>query len=187
MPAARRGVGPAGGAAAGGRLAADLSLGRNADVIPELHALIADHPTRERFTAQLMIALYRAGRQAEALRAYQRTRQALVDGLGLEPRPELRELHQAVLRGDPVAERKEPETSADKAGVPVATPLYLRGRWREQIAIGRLAVEAAARADDLRCQAVAHSDLGGAMTRFGDPAEGVTHLRAVHSLVPPGP
>nr|WP_236666969.1 BTAD domain-containing putative transcriptional regulator [Nonomuraea sp. K271] len=102
------------------RLAADLSLGRNADVIPELHALIADHPTRERFTAQLMIALYRAGRQAEALRAYQRTRQALVDELGLEPGPELRELHQAVLRGDPVAERKEPETRADKAGVPVA-------------------------------------------------------------------
>ncbi|MEO3891811.1 BTAD domain-containing putative transcriptional regulator [Nonomuraea sp. B5E05] len=98
------------------RLAADLSLGRCADVIPELHALVADHPTRERFTAQLMIALYRVGRQAEALRAYQRTRHALVDELGLEPGPELRDLHQAVLRGDSVPERAEPGVRAVKAG-----------------------------------------------------------------------
>ena len=72
-----------------------------ASVVGELDALVAEQPLRERPRRQLMLALYRSARQAEALEAYQAARVALVDGLGLEPGRELRELHQAILRQDP--------------------------------------------------------------------------------------
>lgn len=83
------------------RIDADLALGRHAMLIPELTGLIADHPLREGFRGQLMVALYRTGRQAEALGAYRATRQTLVDELGLEPGPELQRLEQAILSADP--------------------------------------------------------------------------------------
>jgi DNA-binding SARP family transcriptional activator/ABC-type branched-subunit amino acid transport system substrate-binding protein/streptogramin lyase len=83
------------------RIDADLALGRHADVIADLEALVAEHPLRERPRGQLMIALYRSGRQAEALEAYQDARHALVDELGVEPGPALRELQAAILRQDP--------------------------------------------------------------------------------------
>ena len=83
------------------RIQRDLAEGRHAEVIGELTALAQAHPTREHLRAQLMLALYRAGRQAEALAAYQDARVALVDELGIEPGPRLRELHQQVLNQDP--------------------------------------------------------------------------------------
>jgi DNA-binding SARP family transcriptional activator len=83
------------------RIEADLAVGKQAELIPELESLVAQHPLRERLRAQLMLALYRSGRQAEALEAYQDARRALVDELGIEPGHELRELHQAILRQDP--------------------------------------------------------------------------------------
>jgi DNA-binding SARP family transcriptional activator len=86
------------------RVEADLALGRHADVVAELEALVADHPLRERLRAQLMLALYRCGRQADALAAYQTARLVLVDGLGIEPSPPLRELEQAILRQDAALE-----------------------------------------------------------------------------------
>ena len=82
------------------RLEADLATGRHREVVGELEALVKEHPLRERLRSHLMLALYRAGRQAEALEAYQAARQALVGGLGIEPGRELRELHQAILRQD---------------------------------------------------------------------------------------
>ncbi len=82
------------------RLDADLKTGRHADVVGELEALAAEYPYRERFHGQLMLALYRAGRQAEALRVYQRTRSHLVEELGIEPSPQLRELEQRILQHD---------------------------------------------------------------------------------------
>jgi DNA-binding SARP family transcriptional activator len=82
------------------RIAADLALGRHADVIGELETLVADHPLREGLRAQLMLALYRCGRQADALAAYQSARGMLVQQLGIEPSPQLRELEQAILRQD---------------------------------------------------------------------------------------
>jgi DNA-binding SARP family transcriptional activator len=82
-------------------LDAELATGRHADLVRELSALVDEHPLRERFAAQLMLALYRCGRVPEALRVYQRARRALADGLGLEPRPELRRLEAAMLAGDP--------------------------------------------------------------------------------------
>jgi len=82
------------------RLEAELALGRDAALVAELELLAARHPTRERLVGQLMLALYRCGRQADALEAYQAARRALVDDLGLEPGPELRALQSAVLAQD---------------------------------------------------------------------------------------
>ena len=81
-----------------------LELGRHTDVIAETEALIAAHPLRERLRAQLILALYRSRRQAEALDAYQAARRALVDELGIEPSPELQELERRILRQDPSLE-----------------------------------------------------------------------------------
>ncbi|MEV8638314.1 BTAD domain-containing putative transcriptional regulator [Streptosporangium sp. NPDC051023] len=79
----------------------DLELGRHADVVSELVALTADHPLRERLRAQLMLAYYRCGRQADALAVFAETRAALIDELGIEPGPGLATLHQRILSGDP--------------------------------------------------------------------------------------
>jgi hypothetical protein len=83
------------------RIDRDLESGRDADLVGELEALVAEHPLRERFRAQLMLALYRADRQAEALAAYRDARTALTDELGLEPSAALQELERAILRQDP--------------------------------------------------------------------------------------
>src|SRR5262245_31356899 len=83
------------------RIEADLALGRHSELVGELRALIDEHPLRERPRGQLMLALYRSGRQAEALDVYRQTRSLLVDELGLEPSPALQELEQAILRQDP--------------------------------------------------------------------------------------
>jgi tetratricopeptide (TPR) repeat protein len=83
------------------RANAELQLGRPEDVINELWQLTAAHPLRERLHAQLMLALYRSGRAAEALAAYQDARRVIVEGLGIEPGAELRGLHERILTGDP--------------------------------------------------------------------------------------
>ncbi len=80
------------------RLDADLACGRHAELTGELEALVSRHPLRERLRGQLMLALYRAGRQADALSAYRAAREALVDGLGIEPSLRLRALEAAILR-----------------------------------------------------------------------------------------
>src|SRR6188472_1641459 len=80
------------------RIEADLELGRHADVIRELEALVRDHPLRETIRKQLMLALYRAGRQAEALEVYQDARARFIDELGIDPGPELKRLQSEILR-----------------------------------------------------------------------------------------
>jgi DNA-binding SARP family transcriptional activator/streptogramin lyase len=82
------------------RIEADLVLGRHAELVPELEGLVREHPLRERLRAQLMLALYRSGRQSEALDAYQQARRLLSTELGLEPGRTLRELEAAILRQD---------------------------------------------------------------------------------------
>jgi predicted ATPase/DNA-binding SARP family transcriptional activator len=84
------------------RVEADLGAGRHAELIAELQRLTARHPWRERLHGQLMLALYRSGRQADALDAFRRVRTALVEQLGIEPGAELRSLHQGMLRHDAV-------------------------------------------------------------------------------------
>ena len=83
------------------RIEADLRLGRHGHLVGELESLIDRHPLRERLRGQLMLALYRSGRQAEALRAYQETRQNLAEELGIEPSPELQRLEERILSQDP--------------------------------------------------------------------------------------
>ena len=83
------------------RIDADLELGRHAEVVSELEALVREEPLRERRRAQLMLALYRSGRQAEALDTYRSGRKLLADELGLEPGDELRRLEKAILEQDP--------------------------------------------------------------------------------------
>jgi class 3 adenylate cyclase len=80
------------------RIDADLALGRHAEVVPELEKLVGERPLSERLRGQLMLALYRSGRQAEALAAYREARRTLVEELGIEPSPDLRELEQSILR-----------------------------------------------------------------------------------------
>jgi DNA-binding SARP family transcriptional activator len=82
------------------RIDADLAAGRHGALVAELERLVAEHPLRERLRAQLMLALYRSGRQAEALAAFQDARRALVDELGIEPSRALRDLETAILRQD---------------------------------------------------------------------------------------
>jgi peptide/nickel transport system substrate-binding protein len=83
------------------RVEADLALGRAGQLIPELEALVREHPLRERLVRQLMLALYRAGRQAEALAAFQAARRRLAEELGLEPSPQLQRLERQMLEQDP--------------------------------------------------------------------------------------
>ena len=86
------------------RIDCDLALGRHEEVLGELHVLVGEHPLRERLRAQLMLALYRADRQAEALEAYQEARELLVGELGIEPSPPLQRLQQEILIQDPALE-----------------------------------------------------------------------------------
>ena len=80
---------------------AELERGHSGDLVPELETLVLEHRFRERLRGQLMLALYRSGRQADALDAYREARETLVEELGIEPGVQLRELHQAILRQDP--------------------------------------------------------------------------------------
>ena len=124
------------------RIAVEMLLGREAQVLGELERLVRDYPYRERLRGQLMLALYRTGRQAEALAAYRAARSALVDELGIEPSVELRQLHEAILAQDGSLLQTDPGQPSAPAGattdrrapghvhLPVqATPLI--GRERE--------------------------------------------------------
>jgi DNA-binding SARP family transcriptional activator len=106
---------------------ARLGLGASEALVAGLEALAEANPLRERLRGQLMLALYRAGRQADALAAYQNARQALLDGLGLEPSPPLRALERAILRQDPRLDRSrkrgqaaEPEPARRRTATVVA-------------------------------------------------------------------
>ncbi len=83
------------------KVEAELGCGRHGELTPELVALVAEHPLRERLRGQLMLALYRSGRQADALAAYQQARRQLADQLGIDPGPQLRTLQQRILNSDP--------------------------------------------------------------------------------------
>ena len=126
------------------RIEAELNLGDAGRLAPELIRLTTEHPLRERFHAQLMLSLVRAGRRAEALEVYQRVRRALVDELGVEPGTELRRVHAQVIAGDVEPTEPVPVTPAasvcGRAGQPVprqlpASAWYFTGR---QIELSRL-------------------------------------------------
>jgi predicted ATPase/DNA-binding SARP family transcriptional activator len=120
-----------------GRLEADLAVGLHAEVAGELEGLVGEHPLRERLWRLLMLALYRGGRQADALAAYRRARAVLAGELGLEPGQELRELEQAILRQQvpPVASNRE------RHNLPAQLTSFL-GREQELAELGKLVGEA---------------------------------------------
>jgi YVTN family beta-propeller protein len=103
------------------RIEADLALGQHTAVVGELEALAAAHPLRERLHAQLMIALYRSGRQAEALAAYQSARRILVEELGVEPGPALRRVEHAILRQDTALDAPDDPPVIAPAGREIAS------------------------------------------------------------------
>lgn len=112
------------------RMEVGLALGRHAELIGELAALIAEHPLRERLRAAYMLALYRAGRRADALGAYQQARRTFSEQLGLDPAPALRELERSILTDDPsialpvgaAGPARAPVTAAEAAPAAPADP-----------------------------------------------------------------
>lgn len=112
------------------RIEAELALGHHGRLIGELEQLIAEHPFRERFRGQLMLALYRAGRQAEALGAYRLTREALVDELGIEPGAAIRELERGILAHDPAIDLR---TGAPIASEAASAPTLVLLRHDNQL------------------------------------------------------
>jgi DNA-binding SARP family transcriptional activator/DNA-binding beta-propeller fold protein YncE len=133
-------------AALEGRIEADLALGRHADVVEELEALVTAHPLRERLRAQLMIALYRSGRQAEALRVYRDARRELVAELGIEPGDALRKLEQAILRHDPELEIVPVSSRTSDSKRAAQSPLKLRVAVRRRVLLLALVLGAVAAA-----------------------------------------
>jgi predicted ATPase/DNA-binding SARP family transcriptional activator len=121
--------------ALGSRIDAELANGRHRELIGELEAIISDHPLRERFRGQVMLAYYRSGRQADALRAFERTRTYLAEELGIDPSPELRDLEQRVLEQDPALDHTAPSHMPVRGNMPERiTPFLGRSEEVAQIA-----------------------------------------------------
>ena len=110
------------------RVDADLALGRHGELVAELEALVAAEPLRERLRGQLMLALYRSGRQAAALETYREARRALADELGLEPGPALQRLERAILRQDGELELERPAPPPRREPEPAPPPAPARER-----------------------------------------------------------
>lgn len=125
------------------RVRAELHLGMHRELVPELHELAAEYPLREEFHTHLMVALYRCGRQAEALRVFTLLRQTLVDELGIEPGPESRRLQRLILAGDPDLARPAPaaptarRNGGEDRALPRPDPSFA-GRTDELAALDRL-------------------------------------------------
>jgi predicted ATPase/DNA-binding SARP family transcriptional activator len=112
------------------RIEAELVLGQSAELVGELEALIEANPLQERLRGQLMLALYRSGRQADALTAYRQASELLRDELGLEPSPQLRELERSILNQDPTVGPPPRATPAAPPKLPVSATAFV-GRTRE--------------------------------------------------------
>ena len=128
------------------RVEADLALGRHADVVGELERLVAEHPLRERPRGQLMLALYRSHRQAEALRVYQEGRRLLAEELGLEPGSALQRLEQQILTQDPALEPPPvvPPPKDERRREAVTGTMPRRPRRRLALGVVAIALTAAA-------------------------------------------
>jgi transcriptional activator/SIR2-like protein len=186
------------------RVEADLLVGHHDELVAELESLVAEYPLRERLRGQLMLALYRSGRQAEALQAYHNARRTLVDDLGIEPSRELQDLNGAILRQERWLKPTAASPAADHLGevvrallagrlVPVLGPgVSLSGRLDGNVKFAPDDAELAARlAESFDCPI----DLSGSLARVSQyvaVTKGVGPLYdELHALLdrdyPPGP
>ena len=194
------------------RIEADLILGRHAEVVGELEKVVADYPLREGFVAQLMLALYRAGRQTEALAAYRTTRDALVDQFGIDPSPALQDRQKAILSQDPSLNGTLSRRAPAKAGsvivvvssespvdalLSVAEPLggddrelILVRLLQDQDQLGQVAFELNARratpSTTIRTAAFITSDVAGDVIRLAETHDGqIVLLEAPDDMADP--
>ena len=154
-----------------GLVDARLGIGEHSAVVDELTALVQDHPLHERFHAQLIIALYRCGRQADALKAYQQARRVLLEELGVEPCPELRALQVSILNQDP-ALAAPASTAPERAPIEGATPTARDGFATRFPLVGRTDDVAALRTD----LTSVHAGRGRVALVAGEPGVGKTRL-----------
>ena len=146
------------------RIEADLAAGRHAALAGELEALVAEHPLRERLRGQQILALYRSGRQADALAAYREARRVLVEELGIEPSQQLRRLEQAILAQDASLDEAVPEPELPQRKSVTAL-------WVESGATA----DPEARSPALEAAAAAIERHGGSVEQHGGGIDG--HLR----------
>ena len=163
------------------RIEADLALGRHVELVPELESLASRHPLRERLRGQLMLALYRSGRQAEALEAYRAARRTLLAELGIEPGRALHELERAILAQEPALDGALPRpASVGTAGTPgrsASSPLVGRA---EQLALLGAGIEDALAGRGRLFVVVGEAGTG--KTRLADEVASVAKQRGVRIL-----
>ncbi|MYT94940.1 AfsR family transcriptional regulator [Streptomyces sp. SID8359] len=136
------------------RFDAELALLRHAEIVPELVRLVREHPLREALVGKLMLALFRSGRQSEALDLYRRTRVLLVEQLGAEPGADLREVHRRILsahhdRPRTPAPRAQPAPAPGTAAAPAAATVRERSGWPDPAQLPSVPLPLAARSDAL--------------------------------------
>jgi DNA-binding SARP family transcriptional activator len=154
------------------RVEADLALGRHGELVPDLEALVAAQPYRERLHGQLMLALYRSGRQADALQRFQALRHLLDEELGLEPGEQLKQLQKAILAHDPSVEvpaRTEPVTPAQS----VLVALDGAGGLPPLLTLARPLARSEPPRELVIAQVVESGDLADATAALGESAMGM--------------
>jgi YVTN family beta-propeller protein len=166
------------------RAEADLALGRAGDLVPELEALVRQHPLRERLLYQLMLALYRAGRQAEALSAFQAARRRLAEELGLEPDPQLQALERQILEQDPALNAPAVRSPTKLAWKPDRRTIVLGAVVAATVAasVAVVIILAARRADTSNISA-AGSQLARLSVTSAAPVEGIPVSSAPAAIV----
>ncbi len=190
------------------RVEAELALARHGELVGELEELVAAHPLREHFYGQLMLALYRSGRQAEALEAYRKAREVLVDEFGIEPTSALRRLERAILKQEPSLDleqaRARPTTTGAILVLPGAAGLDgllalaepLARRSTREVIVARLLADASELAEEAsmlnrRRASIAVPSRVAAFTSR-DAVVDLCHLAAAHDVelvlmeTPPG-
>ena len=165
------------------RIEADLALGRHVELVPELEALVGKHPLRERLRWQLMLALYRAGRQAESLETYRAARRTLLAELGIEPGRALHELERAILEHDPTLDAPVPARAATTAasgarpGRMASSPIHGRD---EELALLRAGLDDALAGRGRLFLVV--GEAGSGKTRFADEVASLAKQRGARIL-----
>ena len=168
------------------RLDADLALGAHAELVGELEALVREHPLRERLRGQLMLALYRSGRQAEALGAYQEAHRTLDENLGIAPSPALQRLQQEILRQDPLLEgpaEPPPEPRFDAASLARKTSRTVTVLVAGRAALPGMEAEALHRLDERHreeASAAIERHGGKVESALGDRIVGAFGIAGVH-------